>query len=256
MEIQHNPDTFSLNENTRDSGIGLPAFEAREAISSPGGHTQYDPTSSSDNEDTSDDSSEGSSDSSWLQSNELGTTAISPNMAHCNLSDLSPINATKEPLNCFRTCINENWPKGWRGELQVLYFRLMHGGEFRAVMEEIDLSTPPHVRFDVSALLPLLEKKITNNKWPIKQIGTFVLPNIEEVTSGDVIKEMIESYCRAVGGKGTTVIKQLIIKCDKVSSNFVAGNLSWIKGFRACNNLDVIMVNSVVVVIIIILLKL
>ena len=255
MDISHDADTVSIasfctNENTRDSGIGLFVDSRPRAQPSSiyglfeGSRVQHDTTSSSGNEDTSDDSSGGSSDGSWLpswvQSNGLGTTAISPDMAHCNLF---LTNATKEPLNCFNVFISEDWPKGWRGELQALELQLMHGGEFSTNMKEIDLSTPSHIRLNASEVLPLLEKKMMNNKFTVEQIKKFVLPNIEEVTSGDMIKEMIESYCRAVGGKGTPVIKHLIIKCDEVSSNFAAGKLKWINGFRACNNLDVITVS-------------
>ena len=221
------------DENTRDSGI----------CSQPRRDITY---SSSDNEDntTSDDS--GGDSSEWSQSNEVQST-ISPSMDHCSLSDSSPINTTEKPLSNFEGCIDNDWPIGWGGELQVLQLHLMCGGEFCANMKTIDLSTPAHVRLDSSEVLRLLGNKIMNNKSAIEQVGKFVLPNVKEITSGDMVKVMIEKFCRALCGKGTTIvwIREIIIQCDEVSSKFVPGNLRWIETFRSCNKLNVITVSCV-----------
>ena len=204
--IAWSPPHNNQDENTRDSGIceGL-----GEGLSLYGSQPRRDVTcSSSDNEDTSDDS--GGDSSEWSQCDEGQSTTISPSMDHCSLSDLSPINATEKSLNHFEGFISNNWPADHGGELQVmtvLQLQLMSGGEFCANMKAIDFSTPAHVKLDSSEVLGLLKNKTTSNKFAIQKVGKFVLPNVKEITSGDMVKIMIEKFCRALCGKGTTMVR-------------------------------------------------
>ena len=175
-------------------------------------------------------------------------STVSPSMDHCSLSDCSPINATEKPLSHFEGFLSNDWPVDGGSELQVmavLQLQLMRGGEFCANVKTIDFSTPAHVRLDSSEVLRLLKIKTMNNKFTIEQVGKFVLPNVKEVTSGGMVKTMIEEFCRALCGKGTTVVRinEIIIQCDEVSRKFVAGDLRWIEGFRSYNNLNVITVS-------------
>ena len=187
---------------------------------------------------TSDDSS-GDNERSWLSS------SISLSMGHCSLHYVPPVNATEKPLSKFEGFISNEWPEGWRGELEVLEMQLTHGGDFNTNMKVIDLSTPAFARLDSKKVLDLLEHKIMNNKYTLKHVGKLVLPDVSMLTSGDEVKIMIGDYCRVLCGKEPKVqIEEVIIKCDEVSSKFVPGDLKWIEGFSSYNNLGAIAVSS------------
>ena len=188
---------------------------------------------------TSDDSS-GENESTWPNS----SNAVSPSMGHSSLHYVPSINATEKPLSKFEGFISNEWPEGWGGELEVLELLLTHGGEFCTDMGVIDLSTPAHVRLDSTKALDLLKNKIMNNKSTLESVAKLVLLNVGELASGDQVKALIEDHCRVLSCKGTKVqIKEVIIKCDEVSTKFVTGDMRWIGDFRSCNNLGAIAVS-------------
>jgi len=122
--------------------------------------------------------------------------------------------------------------------------QLRYGGGFYANMELIDLSTPVNVRFDTEDVLHLLKEKIGH--CAIKSIDKFVLPNLKELTGGDVAKNILGGFCGALCGENTEngiKIKEVVLRCDKVSSNFTA-NLEWIDSFLSCYNLDTVNVRN------------
>lgn len=239
-----NTSVASLDDTSNDSAISMHSHH----------HVQSDVTYlSPENKDanTSDDSSGDISDSSCSPGG-LQTTGLTPSMDDLSLcidDNLSPLNATEKPLTKFEDFISNEWPEGWEGELQVLHLQLMHGGEFCENMKVIDLSTPAHVRPDVTEVLSLLEVKISTNKYAMKHVHKLVLPDVRELASGDMVKEVIENYCRVLRSERTAMVKiaEVVIRCDKVSNNFTAGNLRWIEGFHTCNKLGAITVSSYII---------
>lgn len=237
IKAAHDVDTdaFIDDDSGIGEGIGLSTYRSHAPR-----HARRYYLSSEEEDSNASDDSEYTSESSWSD-NGVQTTAISPCMSHCSLNDFPPVNTTEKALSNFEGFISNEWPRNWGGELRVLELQLMYGGEFCENMKLIDLSTPAHVRLDSSEVLGLLEKKITNNKFPMKCIERLVLPNVKELTSGDMVKEEIEKFCRALGGKGTTAVKvkEVIMKCDEVSSKFITGDLKWIGRFFLNSNLTV-----------------
>ena len=64
-----------------------------------------------------------------------------------------------------------------------------------------------------------------------------MLLNVRELASGDQVKALIEDHCRVLSCKGTKVqIKEVIIKCDEVSTKFVTGDMRWIGIFVLTTN--------------------
>ena len=240
--IDDNPDNSSCSNDSGIFGVKSNPIHNVQNLQ----HTYSSSYSSSESENctdsyTSDDSS-GENESPRLNSS---TSAISLSMGHCSLNYVPPVNATEKPLSKFEGFISNEWPEGWRGELEVLHRNLTHGGDFSTDMEVIDLSTPACVRLDSTKVLDLLESKIMNSESTLEHVGKLFLPNVRELASGDEVKAMIEDYCRVLRGQGTKVrIEGVIIKCDEVSAKFVPGDTSWIEGFRSYNNLGTIAVSS------------
>ena len=143
------------------------------------------------------------------------------------------VNATRSSLTVFVDFITDQWPSGNDSKaLEVLELQLKYGGGFCAEMERFDLSTPPHVRLDMDKVLSFLSHK--TNTSAVKKLEKFVLPNIEILESGDVVMKLLGDYCGALGGTVTvTTIDELLLHCDQISDNFVAGDLHRIK--TLCN---------------------
>ena len=151
------------------------------------------------------------------------------------------LNNTEKALTSFKRFIFPEWPKqtaeGNDEALEVLNLQLHHGGGFYANMKLIDLSTPANVRFDIQCVLDLLKKKMRHST--INSVEIFVLPNVKELTGGDMVKNMLGDFC------GENIkIKEVVLKSDEVSSGFTAGDLEWVKGFLSHYNLDKVTVRK------------
>ena len=157
-------------------------------------------------------------------------------------SGFSIDNTTEKAITRFERFIFPEWPAGANDEaLEMLRQQLEHCGGFCAEMKLIDLSTPENVRFDIEEVLELLKHKISDRVIPINSVETFVLPNVKKLTSGEAVKNMLGDYCGAFCGENTT-IKEVVLRCDEISDDFVAGDLEWVKGFFSCYSMDRVIV--------------
>ena len=154
-------------------------------------------------------------------------------------------NNTKEALTSFERFIFPEWPGKQTAErnseaLEVLRLQLLYGGGFCSDMKLIDLSTPENVRFDseeVSRVLKLLKEKMRHST--INSVEKFILPNVKQLTTGDMVKNLLGDFCGAFCGEETKVnITEVVLRCDEVSSEFIADDLKWVDSFLSRYNLD------------------
>ena len=111
----------------------------------------------------------------------------------------------------------------------------MHGGGFCTDMKQIDLSTPANVRFNIQDVLDLFKDKMSH--CTLNSIEKLLLPNVKELTTGDMVKDMLEGFCRILCGENGK-IKELVLRSDKISNEFTAGDLEWVTSFLSSYNLD------------------
>ena len=159
------------------------------------------------------------------------------------------INATESSLTVFEGFITDQWLSGNDNKaLEVLELQFKYAGGFCTEMQRLDLSTPPRVRLDLDKTLGLLRNK--TDKRGITKLEKFVLPNMEILESGDILRKVCEDYCGALCGTTVTAIDQLWLHCDQISENFVAGDLQWIKELRGryqMNQINVSYLNIVLI---------
>lgn len=150
-----------------------------------------------------------------------------------------PLNNTEKALTSFERFIFPEWPNQTAESndeaLEVLRLQLLYGGGFCADMKLIDLSTPDNVRFDMRDVLRLLKEKMGHSA--INSVEKFVLPNVKQLTTGDMVKNLLGDFCGAFCGENVK-IKEVVLRCDEVSSEFMAGDLEWVDSFLSCYNLD------------------
>ena len=155
------------------------------------------------------------------------------------------VNATEKAITSFERFIFPEWPghgqigkssaEALRLALRVLRLQLMHGGGFCTDMKQIDLSTPANVRFDIQDVLDLFKDKMSH--CTLNSIEKLLLPNVKELTTGDMVKDMLEGFCRILCGENGK-IKELVLRSDKISNEFTAGDLEWVTSFLSSYNLD------------------
>ena len=81
----------------------------------------------------------------------------------------------------------------------------------------------------------------------IKSVEKLILPNIEVLKSGSMVKEVLEGFCQALGDSTTeTTIKELSLYYDQISTKFVAGNLKWIEDLFTHHQIEQISVSLIV----------
>ena len=147
-------------------------------------------------------------------------------------------NATEKAITSFERFIFPEWPEESNGEaLRVLRIQLLNGGGFCADMKLIDLSTPANVRLDTRDVLNLLKEKKRLNS-----IKKLVLPNVKELTAGDMVKNVLKDFCGVLCGENGK-IKELVLRSDEISNEFTAGDLGWVKDFLSSYDMDTVTVS-------------
>ena len=154
-------------------------------------------------------------------------------------------NNTEKALTSFDRFIFPEWPKQTAEcsdeALEVLRLQLLYGGGFCADMNLIDLSTPENVRLDIQDVLSLFKEKMRHST--INSVEKFVLPNVKQLTTGDMVENLLGDFCGAFCGENIT-IKEVVLRCDEISSEFIAGDLKWVDRFLSHYNLDKVTVRN------------
>ena len=160
---------------------------------------------------------------------------------------LSIPNATKKAITSFERFIFPEWPAQIKGSdteaLRMLRLQLLNGGGFCVDMKLIDLSTPANVRLDIQDVLNLLKEKFEEmSHCTLNSIEKLVLPNVKELTAGDIVKKILKEFCLVLCGENGE-IKELVLRSDEISNEFTAGDLGWIEDFLSSYNLDTVTVS-------------
>ena len=154
-------------------------------------------------------------------------------------------NNTEKALTSFERFIFPEWPKQTAEcsdeALEVLRLQLLYGGGFCADMKLIDLSTPENVRFDIQGVLSHFKEKMRHSA--INSVEKFVLPNVKQFTTGDIVENLLGDFCGAFCGENIT-IKEVVLRCDEIPSEFTAGDLKWVDRFLSHYNLDKVTVRN------------
>ena len=169
-------------------------------------------------------------------------------------------NKTEQAITSFERFAFPEWSREFpleiNGEhlpLRVLRLQLLYGGAFCTNMELIDLSTPAHIRFDVQDVLDLLkdkrEDKMHRCTYTLNSINKLVLPNVKELTSGDMVKKILEDFCGVLCGENGK-IRELVLRSDEISNEFTTGDLGWVEDFLSSYNLDTVTVSILQLIIV------
>ena len=156
-------------------------------------------------------------------------------------------NDTEVALSSFDQFISLEWPQltaeGNDKALEVLILQLEHGGGFCTSMKLIDLSTPDQVRFCTDDVLSLLKEKMSH--CTISSVKKFVLPNVKKLGSGKMVEELLGDFCGAICGCNKNAeINEVVLRCDEVSSEFIAGDLKWVDSFFSLYRVDRVTVSN------------
>lgn len=143
-------------------------------------------------------------------------------------------NETKRSLVRFEASriFNSEWPGGNDEKVvQALERQFRFAGGFHTDMELIDLDTPSNIRLNTEKVLDFLRIKR-----PITSVEKFVIPNVGILTSSDQVRDIVETFCDALGhgspnNYNPVTVKALTLPCDEVSNEFHSENVDWIDQF-------------------------
>ena len=154
-------------------------------------------------------------------------------------------NGTTSSLVAFEGFIPKEWLCSSNEVLQVLERQLKFCGGFCQEMKKLDFSTPANVRIRSTKLtiVQMMLKEKTSLS-VIKSVENLILPNIQVLKSGSMVKKVLEGFCQALGDSTTeTTIKELSLYYDRISTKFVAGNLNWIEDLFTHHQIEQISVS-------------